>query len=91
MPIRSFTDDEASAEPQGEQPTFVPPDQLAPDTLRRLCEEFVTRDGTDYGRVEKTLDEKVESLMRALDAGEAAIVYESESETINIVSIDRAG
>jgi uncharacterized protein YheU (UPF0270 family) len=27
----------------------VPHTALAPDVLRRLIEEFVTRDGTDYG------------------------------------------
>ena len=28
---------------------------LTPAALRGLAEEFVTRDGTDYGHVEKTL------------------------------------
>ncbi len=29
------------------------PDDLSPEALRRLVEEFVTRDGTDYGAVER--------------------------------------
>jgi hypothetical protein len=53
--------------------------------LRGLAEEFVTRDGTDYGHVEKTLDQKVAALMRQLERGEAAIVYDSESQTTSIV------
>ena len=63
----------------------VPHTDLPPGTLRRLAEEFVTRDGTDYGAREKTLDEKVAALMRRLRRGEAAIMYESESQTISIV------
>ena len=58
---------------------------LTPTALRGLVEEFVTRDGTDYGYVEKTLDQKVAALMRQLDRGEATIVYDSESQTTSIV------
>ena len=63
----------------------VPHTLLTPAALRSLAEEFVTRDGTDYGQVEKTLEEKVAALMRQLERGEAAILYDSESQTISIV------
>jgi len=63
----------------------VPHAQLAPEVLRRLIEEFVTRDGTDYGAIERTLDEKVAGVQRQLAAGEAAIVVDAQSETIDIV------
>ncbi|TMB50495.1 MAG: YheU family protein [Deltaproteobacteria bacterium] len=62
----------------------VPHKHLTPEALHSLAEEFVTRDGTDYGQVEKTLEEKVAALMRQLERGEAAILYDSESQTINI-------
>jgi uncharacterized protein len=58
---------------------------LSAAALRGLVEEFVTRDGTDYGNVEKTLDQKVAALMRQLERGEVAIVYDSESQTTSIV------
>ena len=63
----------------------VPYTRLAAEVLRRLAEEFVTRDGTDYGAAEKSLEEKVADVRRQLERGEAAIVYDAESETINIV------
>ncbi|HEY8154589.1 MAG TPA: YheU family protein [Myxococcota bacterium] len=63
----------------------VPYAQLAHDVLRRLIEEFVTRDGTDYGAVERTLDEKVAAVLKQLAAGEAAIVVDAQSETIDVV------
>jgi hypothetical protein len=79
-----------SPEAQPDRPTEnaveVPHDALAPETLRSLTEEFVTRDGTDYGDRERSLDEKVDGLMRQLETGEAKIFYESETETINIVA-----
>ena len=48
-----------------EAATEVPLEALEPATLRRLAEEFVTRDGTDYGLRERSLEEKVEGLMEA--------------------------
>jgi uncharacterized protein YheU (UPF0270 family) len=63
----------------------VPPGELDPGVLRRLVEEFVTRDGTDYGAVERTLAEKVADVLRQLASGEAAIVVDPERETIDII------
>ena len=64
----------------------VPHAQLSPEVLRRLVEEFVTRDGTDYGAIERTLEEKVAAVLRQLEAGEVAIVVDAEQETIDIVA-----
>lgn len=63
----------------------VPHGRIAPDVVRRMVEEFVTRDGTDYGAAEKTLEAKVEDVRRQLDGGQAAIVYDAANDTINIV------
>jgi uncharacterized protein len=71
--------------PGAENGTLVSPARLSPGALRRLAEEFVTRNGTDYGEVEKTLDEKVAALLRVLEAGEAAILYDAASQTFDIV------
>jgi len=64
----------------------VPPARLGADLLRALLEEYVTRDGTDYGTRELTLDEKLQSLQGQLDAGEVRLLYESESEQWDLVS-----
>jgi len=58
---------------------------LQPATLRALVEEFVTRDTTDYGERERTLDDKVEDVMRQLRRGEVQIVFDAENGSINIV------
>ena len=50
--------------------TRVPHTALEPATLRALIEEFVTRDTTDYGERERTLEDKVEDVMRQLRRGE---------------------
>ena len=45
-----------------EQLLEIPVGRLDGETLRRLIEEFVTREGTDYGTREKSLDQKVADL-----------------------------
>jgi uncharacterized protein YheU (UPF0270 family) len=71
--------------PESEKPVEIPYRKLAPATLRALVEEFITREGTDYGLEEKTLEEKVADVMKQLERGEAKIVFELETETANIV------
>jgi len=66
-------------------PIEVPPESLPRDVLRALVEEFVTRDGTDYGAVETSLEAKVADVLRQLDRGEASIVFDPESESTTIV------
>ena len=61
------------------------PDDLSPEALRGLIEEFVTRDGTDYGAVERGIDEKVAAVTEQLLSGEARLVFDPETETANIV------
>lgn len=60
-------------------------DDLSPEVLRGLVEEFVTRDGTDYGAVERSVEEKIAGVMAQLLSGEARIVFDPDTETANIV------
>jgi uncharacterized protein YheU (UPF0270 family) len=78
--------DEEREPGDGARRVEVPHAQLAPEVLRRLIEEFVTRDGTDYGAVERTLEQKVAVVLRKLETGDVAIVVDAESETIDIVA-----
>jgi hypothetical protein len=64
----------------------IPYTRLPADVLRRVLEELVTRDGTDYGGVEKTLVQKVSSLARRLERGDAVITYDAETGTTNVVA-----
>ncbi|HXV63556.1 MAG TPA: YheU family protein [Vicinamibacteria bacterium] len=61
---------------------------LSPEALRGLIEEFVTRQGTDYGLHEATHEDKIRDVERQLDAGEARIVFDFDEERPNIVPRD---
>lgn len=59
--------------------------RLSPEALRGLVEELITREGTDYGLTEASLDAKVRDVERQLASGEAKIVFDSAEESANIV------
>ncbi len=63
----------------------VPYQKLSENALRGVIEEFVTREGTDYGDRVYSLDEKIAHVRRQLERREAVIVFDPENETINIV------
>ena len=67
------------------EPVEVPASALSPDALRGLVVEFVTRDGTDYGVRERSLEEKVRDVLRQIERGEARIMFDPASRTANIV------
>lgn len=74
--------------PDTEVPVEVPYTRLDPDTLRRVVEDLVTRDGTDYGEVEKTLAQKADALLAQLERGEAKLVMDMTTETIALMTND---
>lgn len=65
---------------------IIPYEKLSRRALQGLIEEFVTREGTDSGYTQKSLEENVEMVMKQLQRGEAFIVYDEKTQTSNIVS-----
>ena len=63
----------------------IPYQSLNPATLENLVEELVTRNGTDYGERETSLDEKVSQVKRQLDSGQAYILYDEELQICEIL------
>lgn len=68
-----------------EEAIEIPLDRINPDTLRKMIEEFVTREWSELADSEHTLDEKVDQVMQQLKDKRARIVYDSTSETWNII------
>ncbi len=66
-------------------PVSIPHGELPAETLYKLIESFVLREGTDYGEREVTLDTKVAQVRRQLDRGDIEIVFDPNTESVNIV------
>lgn len=64
---------------------IVPFTDLNEETLINLIEQFVLREGTEYGTEDVSLSEKVTQVKQQLKSGEAVIVYSELHESVNIL------
>ena len=74
-----------------ERPVEIPHQELSEEALRGVIESFVLREGTDYGPRDYSLEEKIAAVMRQLDRGEAAVVFDPDTETVSIVVVPPSG
>ncbi|ARC18913.1 YheU family protein [Vibrio parahaemolyticus] len=63
---------------------IIPWQDIAPETLENLIREFVLREGTDYGAIEISLQNKIDQVKTQLEKGEAVIVFSELHETVDI-------
>jgi hypothetical protein len=63
----------------------IPWNELSAEGLHGLIEEFINREGTDYGEREYSLAEKVEQVTAQIKRGEVLIVFDEELETCNLL------
>ena len=66
----------------------IPWQSLSQPALTGLIQEFVTREGTEYGFQEIEIETKVAQVMTQLQEGKAEILYDDETHTTSIVVID---
>jgi hypothetical protein len=62
----------------------IPWDELSEDALMGIIEEFVTREGTEYGDSEISLEMKCQQVRQQLRDDEAFITFDEELQTCSI-------
>jgi uncharacterized protein YheU (UPF0270 family) len=72
-----------------QEPVIIPPEELSAEALRGVVESFVLREGTEYGSRDFTLEEKLAHVYGQLERREARIVFDPETETIDIIPTRR--
>lgn len=65
---------------------IIPYNELSADALQALIEDFVTRDGTDYGLEEMSMQTKASQLLALIKSGELLITFNEDTETCGIVA-----
>lgn len=68
----------------------IPYQELSNDALSAVIEEFITREGTDYGDQVYTLEEKVEHVKEQLRRKEILINFDPDTQTCHISSANEA-
>jgi len=62
----------------------IPPNQLSPDALRGIIEEFVTREGTEYGSSEVPLETKIAQVAAQIRRGDVVIDFDPTTDSVDL-------
>ena len=64
--------------------------ELSAQALLGVVDNFILREGTDYGTQEMSYEKKREALLRKIRSGDAFIAFDSETQSVTIVSKEEA-
>lgn len=64
----------------------IPWQRLSDEVLDAVIEEFVSREGTEYGAEDYTLAEKVAQVRLQLRRGEAVVDFDPDTETCHLIA-----
>lgn len=64
---------------------IIPLEQLNAETLTAIIEEYILREGTDYGAIDASKNDKITQVKRQLEQGSAVLVYSELHESVNIL------
>ncbi len=65
--------------------TLIPFDKLSKDALDGVLEEFVNREGTDYGLIETSFTAKCEQVLAQIKQGKVLIVFDHDSQSVGLM------
>ena len=88
MPLQMRKRDYAER-PNSEEGVVVPIERINPDTLRKMVEEFVTREWSELSDADFTFEDKIEQVIQQLKDNNISIVYDLTTESCNIVPADK--
>ncbi|PKN88618.1 MAG: cytoplasmic protein [Deltaproteobacteria bacterium HGW-Deltaproteobacteria-1] len=67
---------------------IIPVNKLSAKALQGVIEEFISRNGTDYGAMEVSLETSIRQVKAKLEGGSAVLIFDDETETTNIFLSD---
>jgi hypothetical protein len=67
---------------------IIPVNKLSAHALQGVIEEFISRNGTDYGAIEASLETSIRQVKLKLADGSAVLVFDGKTETTNIFLAD---
>ena len=73
--------------PKSEQGLVIHHEKLSAEALQGLIEDVVTRNGTDNGYTQATLEQNVAMVMNQLRRRQVVVVYDESTQTANIVPV----
>ena len=65
---------------------IVPPEQLSDEALSGVLQEYISREGTDYGLREITFEAQLEQAKSAMLDGECILIFDRQTECCQLLS-----
>jgi uncharacterized protein len=63
----------------------IPVNKLSTQALQGVIEEFISRDGTDYGEIAVPMETKFRHVKYLLEKGLAVLIFDDETETTKYI------
>lgn len=63
----------------------ISPEKLSAKALEGVVDEFISREGTEYGHKDYSLAEKRQAVLTQIDNGSAVISFDPDSNTTSII------
>lgn len=76
---------------QAAQPQYIliPIEKLSDEALSGLIDEFILREGTDYGAKEFTLAEKHTQIRRQIEKGKTLVVFDPIEQSASLMKSEQ--
>ena len=69
-----------------EIPIEIQAHQISNEALDGVIQNFILREGTDYGVVEIDYNKKKEQIQKQIDHGHVKIIFDQSSETVSLIT-----
>lgn len=67
-------------------PVEIPVEALSVDALAGIIDEFILREGTDYGASEVAYSTRTAQVRRQLESGDVKIVFDPNTESVTLLT-----
>jgi uncharacterized protein len=67
-------------------PVEISPEAISTDILNAIIENFIAREGTDYGWEETAHATKLDQISRNIKKGQIRIVFDPNSESVTLIT-----
>ena len=67
-------------------PVEIPLEAISPEAFQGIIDEFINREGTDYGAVELSHEAKVQRVHKQLGKGDVKIIFDPNTESVTLLT-----
>lgn len=63
----------------------IPSNMISKEALEQLIEDFILREGTDYGHTEYSLEQKKQHVVKQMNSNLVVITFDPETQSCTLI------